>query len=158
MHARSGRSRWVAVAAAVVGALALARCADVSRGIGATCIRNEDCLSNVCAGGMCVAAPTVFDAAPAPAASDASSDAVAEAAHDAEAPPADTGTPHLDAHHEDAPLDGPLDGHAGHDAEADSEASDSGSHIDSAMHDARSDTAAQKDAGLHDAGHDSPPG
>ncbi len=137
--------------------MALARCADVSRGIGATCIRNEDCLSNVCAGGMCVAAPTVFDAAPAADASDASGDAAADAARDTAAP-VDTGAPHLDAHHEDAPLDGRVRRDGMTDS-GDSEMSDGGSHLDSAMHDARSDASSVKDAGgAHDAGHDSPPG
>lgn len=45
-----------------LGLVALAaslRCANVDRGLGDACERNEDCLSGVCAGQMCVPQPPV---------------------------------------------------------------------------------------------------
>ena len=67
------RGAIVGVGALLI-ALAAVRCADVNRGLGEACIRDEDCLSGVCAGQECVAQPPTFDAAPS---SDASTDGAA---------------------------------------------------------------------------------
>jgi hypothetical protein len=48
--------------------LALVACGESRRPIGEQCLRDEDCLSNVCAARSCVSAPTlVTGAQPAPA-------------------------------------------------------------------------------------------
>ena len=44
-------------------------CANVDRGLGEACIRDSDCLSDVCAGQVCVAQPAFFDATPPPVSS-----------------------------------------------------------------------------------------
>jgi len=66
----------LAIALGAVSVLASVRCADVNRGLGEACIRDQDCLSGACAGQQCVASPPLFDAS---AAFDAGSGAVGEA-------------------------------------------------------------------------------
>jgi hypothetical protein len=89
----------VLVGLGLLAAIASVRCADVNRGLGDACIRNSDCLSGVCAGQQCVAAPTLFDASTATDAGvDASpADGAAEGSKGS-----DTGIPMKDAGHDAA--------------------------------------------------------
>ncbi len=123
----------------LVAMLASVRCADVDRGLGQACIRNEDCQSGVCAGQVCIAEPPVFDAAPqADAAGDGSATpdgGALDAARDA-AKPVDAGAKPHDAGHvvHDAARDAP----ATHDA-ADAAPATDGDATD-ALQDARHDS------------------
>lgn len=49
-----------------IGATAALACGESRRPIGEECLRNEDCLSNVCAARECVPAPTLITGAVAP--------------------------------------------------------------------------------------------
>jgi hypothetical protein len=133
----------VAIAIAGSGALAM-RCADVARGLGQACIRDEDCMSGVCAGSICVPAPTTFDSGPPDASSvDAAPeaapvDAAVDAHHAMEATVVhrDAGHPH-DAHVEAADM-----GEGGHD-----EASDAASPPDAHPDQHATDAGVPHDSG-----------
>jgi hypothetical protein len=52
---------FVAVAAC---ALALPACVETRRTLGEDCLKNVDCLSGICSGLRCAAAPPILDGAP----------------------------------------------------------------------------------------------
>ena len=68
--ARERRRRWMLGCAAV--ALA-AGCAEQRRSLGEDCLKDDDCLSGICADNRCVAAPPLLDGSA--GAGDASPDA-----------------------------------------------------------------------------------
>jgi hypothetical protein len=80
------RSRVLTIAAVVVsvGAVALA-CQESRRSLGEECIKNVDCLSEICLDQKCAAAPPILDRDAAVILPDATSDVVSEAAPDAPA-------------------------------------------------------------------------
>jgi hypothetical protein len=144
----------VLVACGVFGALATVRCADVNRGLGASCIRDSDCQSGLCAGQQCVAQPPLFDGGNAVDAGEDGSPAEAgddgSPGHDAGPPMKDATTPPKDtgvdakttsdggdaaSHADGAAVDG---------AAVDGPASD-GAHDDAAAGDAHSGDASMKD-------------
>jgi hypothetical protein len=140
--------------------MATMRCANVDRVIGQACLRDEDCLSGLCSGQVCIAEPMLLSVLP-------TTDAQAgfDAGHDAapvDAPPdvmmmatPDTGTPMMDTGTPDAPAtDGPTtDGPAMDGAHPDAGMHDGGAH-DGAMHDGgEKDGGSEKDAKAKDAHH-----
>lgn len=116
-------------------AVSALRCADVNRGLGEACIRNEDCLSGLCAGQTCVAQPTLFDASTTiDSGTDASTDAppdtrVADAIAPSDAPSADARVDAKGSGSPDARVDG-------------ASAADSGATKDAAKPDAAKDAHA----------------
>jgi hypothetical protein len=100
-------------------AVLLVQCADNEKGLGAECVKDQDCASGICSGQVCVAAPLTFDSEPMPsdaAAETGSADArPVDAADDATRPsdsPADSPKGAPDVAKEDAPADAsPADGH-----------------------------------------------
>jgi hypothetical protein len=82
-----------------------AACAETRRSLGEGCLKSEDCLSGVCAGAQCVAAPPLLDAeppfpdaAPAPPAEAGTDGPAADASVAPEAPEASAdGAGHADA-------------------------------------------------------------
>ncbi len=82
---------------ACVAAVAVS-CAETRRGLGEECLKSDDCLSGICAGQRCVAAPPLLDGeAPpgmdsGPPASDAAVDGTIS-----DAPPPDAPTPPADS-------------------------------------------------------------
>jgi hypothetical protein len=109
------RSGLLLAALGFIAVVSSARCANVDRGLGEACLRDEDCLSGVCAGQVCVSAPPVLSTLP-------TTDAAAMvdgAAHDSQAPDSGTDAPSaMDAGALDSgsPEDGssPKDGAAHH--------------------------------------------
>jgi hypothetical protein len=78
----------------VAGFATLLWCGNVDAGLGSPCIRNEDCLSGICAGQICVAQPTLLTSIPSSDAGDAASDAPVDgAAADAADAATSTSTP-----------------------------------------------------------------
>lgn len=139
-------TRALVASLGLIALVASVRCADVTRGLGEPCIRNEDCLSGVCAGQQCVAQPTVFDASRPPTA-DAGADAQTDGAATDGAPgdvvtPMDTSTPPADSGH---------DAGGGHDASM----PDATQHHDGSTHDGTASDAA-RDVELKDSAHDAP--
>ena len=147
VRGRTAASRALGVLALVasVASLASVRCADVDRGLGGACIRNEDCLSGVCAGQTCVAAPVVFDATDTTSAPDAAADGApnGDATPDAAATGMDSGPPPPHDSGSVAP-DASTDAHSTQDAmvalDASHLADASGTHDASSAHDAAHDT------------------
>jgi hypothetical protein len=81
------RSRWLALLAAgsVLAAL-VASCTDNRGSVGADCLKNQDCVSGVCAELVCAAGPTYLDSeAPGDADEEASAQATPDGAATAEA-------------------------------------------------------------------------
>jgi len=158
VRGRTAASRALGLLALVasLASLASVRCADVDRGLGGACIRNEDCLSGVCAGQTCVAAPVVFDATDTTSAPDAAADGApnGDATPDAAATGMDSGPPPPHDSGSVAP-DASTDAHSTQDASVASDASDashladaSGTHDASSAHDAAHDTGSTP----HDSG------
>ena len=56
MSPRRPRAARVALAASLAAALAIA-CGETRRPLGDECLRDDDCLSSVCSGRVCAAAP-----------------------------------------------------------------------------------------------------
>jgi hypothetical protein len=144
---------WGLGGAGVVALLLLLRCANVDRGLGEACERNEDCLSGVCAGQVCIAQPPLLTSLPTTdaASSDAGHDGpAADAPVDAPTSGTDTSPPPVDAGM-DAPPDtgaaqdgGAKDGTTGTDAAG----SDGGHPADAhPRHDAARDAGASRDSG-----------
>jgi hypothetical protein len=153
--------RGLVFAVLAEGALVLAAgCANVDRGLGDPCIRNEDCLSGVCAGQQCVASPALFDATPVDTGVDSTTDAPpADAAPDVAPPPADTGQPPHDSGqpvdsgkpHDAGDASHPHDGSA-HDGSARDGSARDGSARDGSAHDGSARDGATHDSTTHDAG------
>jgi hypothetical protein len=116
---RAGRSRLAGVVrclAPIALALGLAQaCTQLRGSLGDDCLKNQDCLSNVCAQLHCVATPPLLDAAPsATTASEGGADATSAATDgatpaDGEADDAaDVVQPDVTEGVEDAPVDSPV--------------------------------------------------
>jgi predicted small secreted protein len=79
-----------AVAAGLLVAWVLAACVETRRPLGEDCLKNGDCLSGICSGLRCVAAPPFLDgspeATPDAGVGDAAGDATDDATDSAPAP------------------------------------------------------------------------
>jgi hypothetical protein len=90
-----------------------AACADLRFGLGEECLKDPDCLSGICTGGRCTAAPPIGTVSPVDATPDtsmgeaggeAAADATGDTASDTSSPAdAADGPPAVDANHPDAP-------------------------------------------------------
>ncbi len=122
---------WGCAGFGLFGLVASIRCANVDRGLGQPCERNEDCLSGFCAGEVCIAQPPVLTSEP-----DATVgvDAGQDAATDAPNPVVDAGVDAPPDASPDAPSDAPHD------------AADAGAHDGGHAH----DSGTAKDAAKHD--------
>jgi hypothetical protein len=83
--ATARRLRCVLAVIAVATLAALLACAETRRSFGEECLKGDDCLSSICAGMHCAAAPPLLDGEPADIAVDASGDAQADVQGDAPA-------------------------------------------------------------------------
>jgi hypothetical protein len=71
-------------AAIALASVLLVACTETRRPLGEDCLKDQDCLSGICSGLKCVAAPPTLEAGPEPdAAADAPSDAPADMGTDA---------------------------------------------------------------------------
>jgi hypothetical protein len=80
----------VALALALALALAAAACGETRRPIGDECLRDDDCLSGVCADRACVSAPSLVTGAESPPPDDSPRIPTADA-QGADAAPKDAG-------------------------------------------------------------------
>jgi hypothetical protein len=74
MTRRRSTARAVSIFSAVLLALAacFSACAETRFGLGDDCLKDQDCLSGICSGGKCVAAPPIGTVSPPDAAPDTS--------------------------------------------------------------------------------------